>query len=252
MIYTLLLIIIVLTINNFYLLRILLTLFMNITLSKYCNNSAFFTHKEKQEIFPMSQYIESNYLSIRSDYINYKPPIKPFFEMLPDFFVGDKEKQIKENKFWKLLPIKTTGKIIQSNHKFFPSLHPILSNPSIHNVFFSVLDPNVCIPPHYGPYKGYLRYHLGLIVPEENGKKPFIVVDNQKYFWKEGEGIMFDDFYEHYVENPTSQQRVVLFIDVVRPLKGFIDKLNKIGIFLIENDPKLKEIQEIQHKSVKI
>lgn len=226
--------------------------FMNLLLLNYCNNPPFYSNKEKLEIFPISKEIEDNYESIKKDYLNYKFPIQPFHEMLPEFVVGNKEDQIKNNKFWKILPLKTTGKIIQSTQPFFPSLSNILSNPIIHNAYFSILEAKVNIPPHTGPYRGYLRYHLGIIVPIENKRKPFIVVGNQKYHWKEGEGVLFDDMYEHYVENPTNHDRVVLFIDVIRPLNGIINWINKKAINLIENNPIMKNIQKIQHETVKL
>jgi len=218
--------------------------FMNGILSFYCNNSAYLTVKEKLEIFPISQSLEKNYENIKKDFLNYPHKIPTFNKMLPEFVVT-------KDELWKVLPLKTTGKIINSNFSYFPSLKNILPHPSIHNAFFSIMEPSCKLPPHIGPYKGYLRYHLGIIIPQENNK-PFISVNKEIYYWKDGEGIMFDDMYEHYAENPTSKNRVVLFIDVIRPLKGLIDYLNRFSIFLIEINPIMKRIQRIQHESVKI
>ena len=47
--------------------------------------------------------------------------------------------------------------------------------PNLFQAFFSILEPGKSIPAHEGPYCGYLRYHLGLIVPEESPP------DDQKY-----------------------------------------------------------------------
>jgi len=229
-----------------------LLFFMNGLLANYCNNGPFFTIEEKRKLFPFSSEIEANFKQIRKDYLNYRYPIKTFDEMLPEFIVTNKEEQTRNNKFWKILPLKTVGTIIEEQAVFFPSLNNILSNPLIHNAYFSVLEGNVKIPPHTGPYKGYLRYHLGIIIPSEENKRPFIIVGEQKYFWKDGEGILFDDMYEHYVENPTSKDRVVLFIDVIRPLEGIINNINRLSIKLIERNPIMKKILKIQHESIKI
>lgn len=242
---------IIILISVFILTLFPLLSFMNGLLSHYCKNNPFFTEHEKYQIFPESKIIESNYQNIKKDYLNYNFPIKTFYEMLPEFNVVDIEKQKKEKIFWKVLPLKTTGKIIEPNKSYFPSLKNILQNPMIHNAFFSVLDPKLEIPPHIGYYKGYLRYHLGMIIPKEK-ERPYIVVGDEKYFWKEGEGVLFDDMFNHYVRNPTSQQRVVLFIDVIRPLTGIINWINKIVIFLIERNPIIKRIQKIQHESIKL
>jgi aspartyl/asparaginyl beta-hydroxylase (cupin superfamily) len=32
--------------------------------------------------------------------------------------------------------------------------------------FFSILAPGKHLPAHRGPYKGVMRYHLGLLIPE--------------------------------------------------------------------------------------
>jgi beta-hydroxylase len=84
--------------------------------------------------------------------------------------------------------------------------------------FFSILAPGVRIPPHRGPWKGFIRYHLGLIVPEP-ADRCGIEVGGQEAHWREGESLVFDDTYEHHVWNDTNGTRVVLFLDVVRPCR---------------------------------
>lgn len=69
---------------------------------------------------------------------------------------------------------------------------------------------------HRDPYAGSLRYHVGLVTP--NDPKCFIDVDGERYFWKDGEPVMFDETYIHYAANETDQQHIVLFCDVERPV----------------------------------
>ncbi|MGI9017904.1 MAG: aspartyl/asparaginyl beta-hydroxylase domain-containing protein, partial [Euzebya sp.] len=38
--------------------------------------------------------------------------------------------------------------------------------PGMTTAFFSILGPGKHLPPHVGPYRGVLRHHLALIVPE--------------------------------------------------------------------------------------
>jgi aspartate beta-hydroxylase/beta-hydroxylase len=82
--------------------------------------------------------------------------------------------------------------------------------------FFSVLDPGKSVPLHEGPYLGYLRYHLALRVPRD--LPPTLIVNGQRHVWREGEGILFDDSWPHAVENESREPRVVLVVDVLRPL----------------------------------
>jgi aspartyl/asparaginyl beta-hydroxylase (cupin superfamily) len=89
-------------------------------------------------------------------------------------------------------------------------------------VMFSVLEPGKHIPTHTGFYCGVLRYHLGLIVPSSS----FIEIDGTAHKWDPD--IVFDDTFCHSVSNPSPQNRVVLFLDVVRNMGDErIDALNK-------------------------
>jgi beta-hydroxylase len=90
---------------------------------------------------------------------------------------------------------------------------------------FSILEPGKFIPPHKGPYKGSLCYHLGLQIPKSGDC--YIQVEDIKYYWKEGEDIIFDDTYKHCVYNNSNETRIVLFCDVDRPMVGPMNVLNK-------------------------
>jgi beta-hydroxylase len=62
-----------------------------------------------------------------------------------------------------------------------------------------------------------LRFHLGLKTP--NSEKCRIAVDGETYWWKDGEGVLFDETYLHRAENETDEDRLILFCDVERPLR---------------------------------
>ena len=141
--------------------------------------------------------------------------------------------------------------------KQFPNTIKLIEDEQIHNAFFSILDPGVEIPPHVGYYKGYLRYHMGIEIPNNNtgrtDDKAYIVCGDEKYIWKEKEGIVFDDMYLHYVKNPTNQRRVVLYLDVKRKSENpIITFINNIGIYLMENSILLKTFLKNQHNQNKI
>lgn len=112
--------------------------------------------------------------------------------------------------------------------------------PGMKTAFFSILEPHKHIPPHRGPYKGVLRYHLGLIVPEPK-ERCRIRVDQQIAHWEEGRSLIFDDSFEHEVWNDTEGRRVVLFMDFVRPLPPPLSYLNRFVIWLIGLTPFVQE-----------
>ena len=83
---------------------------------------------------------------------------------------------------------------------------------------FVRMAPNSRLPIHRDPFAGSLRFHLGLKTP--NSEKCRITVDGQTYWWKDGEGVLFDETFLHRAENETDEDRVILFCDVERPLRS--------------------------------
>lgn len=97
--------------------------------------------------------------------------------------------------------------------------------PNLKAVMFASLPPGAKLTAHRDPYAGSLRYHLGLITP--NSEDCNILVDGEKYFWKDGEGVIFDETYIHEAVNNTDEQRIILFCDIHRPMKfKWADALN--------------------------
>ena len=80
---------------------------------------------------------------------------------------------------------------------------------------FSILLPGSKIPPHFGPARMCLRYHMGIDTP--NDPNCYIKIGNTKYSWEDGKDVMFDDTFLHEVVNNTDKIRIILFLDVERP-----------------------------------
>jgi len=93
------------------------------------------------------------------------------------------------------------------------------SIPAIKGAMFANLPGGGRLVQHRDPYAGSLRYHLGLVMPKTPGECR-IFIDGQPYSWREGEDILFDETYLHYAENTTSDDRLILFCDVERPLRS--------------------------------
>jgi beta-hydroxylase len=89
--------------------------------------------------------------------------------------------------------------------------------PGVKAVLFASLPPGARLPRHRDPYSGSLRFHMGLITP--NDPACFIEVDGERYHWRDGEAVMFDETFIHYAENATEQNRIILFADIERPMK---------------------------------
>lgn len=108
--------------------------------------------------------------------------------------------------------------------------------PGMQTAFFSILAPGKHIPDHRGPYKGLLRYHLGLKIPEPR-ESCRIDVGGEVRHWDEGKSLLFDDTYVHEAWNDSDDVRVVLFVDLVRPVRPPAEWLNRALIAAIKWSP---------------
>lgn len=194
--------------------------------------------------------LEKNYPLYKKElyaYMNKIGNINCLHNTLPGFVIAN-----NDEKCWRVLYIKTLGNFKLGFKETCPELYKILDDDRVSNAFISILDPNVNISKHIGYSRSFLRYHLGIDIPEYNGLKPFIVCGNEKYEWSNGKGVIFDDMYQHYVENPTPYQRVVLYLDLYRkdlvhnPVDNLITKISQNNIFV--RDFTKKEHQQTKLK----
>jgi ornithine lipid ester-linked acyl 2-hydroxylase len=98
--------------------------------------------------------------------------------------------------------------------------------PDMKTAAFSILTPNHHLATHRGEYKGVLRYHLGLRIPSPRFDCGIQVKDEIAH-WEEGKSLVFDDTHPHSAWNHTNQDRVVLLIDIIRPLPFPLSLLNR-------------------------
>ncbi|MEC3906003.1 aspartyl/asparaginyl beta-hydroxylase domain-containing protein [Tamlana sp. 2201CG12-4] len=189
---------------------------------------------DAKKTFPKLSVIDQSFDTIKSEYEN----VNKHFE-IPAYHEVEQRAyaisgKIEQNLKWKVFLLYYSGETPDLAKELCPKTCALLEGvPNIYKVFFSVLEPGKSIPTHHGPYRGYLRYHLGLKVPKNS--PPCIRIKDQIYHWKENESILFDDTWEHEVINKSSQERVVLIIDLLRPLPFFPKQVNRfIANFLLK------------------
>lgn len=219
----------------------------NLVLMMFVRNEPFID--EKQRYFPNHTLFEAQFRAVKDDVYRLLAMNKLLCanQVVPNVVAA----QHGNNKCWKWQMLKMSGHMV-GLQKDYPTLYSLLSQSNqVHNAFISVLEGHSEIPPHVGYFKGYLRYHLGITIPEENGKRAFINVKGQRYEWKEGHGVMFDDMYYHYVVNPTSKTRIVLFLDVIRnDVPYLLRPLNHVVFWLFNNHPVIQHVYNQQHSKV--
>ena len=84
-------------------------------------------------------------------------------------------------------------------------------------VAFQRQSPGTGLPRHVDPCSWVLACHLGMVCPDEGGETPYIWVAGDKYHWRDGEVMVFDPSFKHETFNPTSQDRIILNIDIFHP-----------------------------------
>ena len=161
---------------------------------------------------------------------------------IPGFHEISKEQlPITNDDRWKTFFFWAYGQKIEKNCARCPKTAALLETiPRMTTAMFSILSGNKHIPPHRGPFKGVLRYHLALWVPKDR-ERCRIRVGKEIAHWQEGKALLFDDTHEHEVWNDTPEDRVVLFLDLLRPLPFPFSMFNR---FVMRQISKTSFIQD--------
>jgi aspartyl/asparaginyl beta-hydroxylase (cupin superfamily) len=161
---------------------------------------------------------------------------------LPNFQdISTDQYQLTDDDRWKTFFFYGYGFTAGKNVERCPNTARLLNEiPGMTTGMFSILSPHKKIPPHGGPYKGVLRYHLGLLVPDPTSACGIRVGHDVRH-WAEGKSLVFDDTNEHEAWNDTDGVRVVLFVDFKRPLKGPARWLNEAVLKLIGFSPFIQD-----------
>lgn len=167
------------------------------------------------DAFPWARALEDAWTDVRRELegvLTYKNDLPAFHEI-------NRDATNIAHDDWKSFFFYGFGARSEANCRRCPRTAALIERvPGMKTAFFSILGPGVHLPPHRGPWVGFVRYHLGLIVPGPQ-EKCGIVVGGERAHWAEGKSLIFDDTYEHHVWNDTDRTRVVLFLDVARPCR---------------------------------
>lgn len=161
----------------------------------------------------------------------------PFFHN-----IQKKQKPLSQDSMWRVFHLYYNGTPILKNHKFLPKTASLIEGiPHLRSAMLSYLPEGKSIPPHRGPYKGVIRYHLGIALPQLDSNFG-IIVDGLRNQWREDNSFFIDDSFIHYVWNHTNEPRVILIVDVERPLPKFLQFFNQIVIRHISSLPSNKDM----------
>jgi aspartate beta-hydroxylase len=124
-----------------------------------------------------------------------------------------------DGRDWRVFVVKAYGVPFRRNLEHCPVLAKLLeSAPEVLSATYSFLAPQKHIPRHRGPFRGILRYYLGLSVPVSSDGRPATVLtlDGIDYRIGSGDSLLWDDTFPHEVRNVSDRPRIALLLDVRR------------------------------------
>lgn len=188
--------------------------------------------------FPWSRKIEAFYPAIRGEMLDLlsRDDAIPGFEQ-----ISTDQVKLSNDRQWKTFFFLGYGLRFEDNIARCPATWAALQHvPGLTTAFFSVLEPGKRLPPHRGPYKGVLRYHLGVVIPERS-ELCGIEVHGERRMWREGHSLIFDDTFIHSAWNDSEERRIVLFVDFSRPLHFPANLINRAILKLIARSGYVQE-----------
>ncbi|WP_216639700.1 aspartyl/asparaginyl beta-hydroxylase domain-containing protein [Mycobacterium sp. 1164966.3] len=198
--------------------------------SSIFGDQEFFENKD----FPWVETVEADWRKVRAEL----DALLPYAADMPNFQDISKDQiGLTQDDGWKTFFFYAYGIKAAANCRRCPETAKLLKKmPGMKTAFFSILAPGKHLPPHHGAYKGVLRLHLGLLVPEP-AEMCAIRVGSQTRHWEEGRVMIFDDTFEHEAWNRTDGMRAILFVDIVRPMRFPANVLNQVATWAIALSP---------------
>lgn len=194
--------------------------------------------------FPWIKRLENNWHTIvqeLDDILQYQDELPNFQDLSPDQY------RLTQDDRWKTFFFYAFGVKAAQNCAHCPQTSQMIESiPGMKTAFFSILLPHKHIPEHCGVFKGVIRYHLALKVPQPETQCRLRVADQIRH-WQQGQGLVFDDRFPHEVWNDSNEVRVVLIVDVIRPLQFPVSVLNKTLIRLISWSPFVQDAKKLQN-----
>jgi aspartate beta-hydroxylase len=171
---------------------------------------------ETQRYFPNAQRYIQHWRDIRDEALAAKLSDLPrFHDIMPE------QADISDNdgRDWRMLILKAYGVALPRNLARCPTTAALLAQtPEVLSCAISFLAPGKHIPVHRGPFRGILRFHLMLSMPNDETGQPACVmeIDGEPYRLAEGTSLLWDDTFPHEVWNRSTETRIALLLDVRR------------------------------------
>jgi hypothetical protein len=124
----------------------------------------------------------------------------------------------EQNQKWRTLFFSKNGVTNPDTMSAFPEVARFVDALAGHlcpfgDVFLSILEPGLHIPPHHDLVNFTLTLHFAISVPLGCTLR----VDTETREWKENSACLFDQSFEHEARNPSNQPRICLLANLWHP-----------------------------------
>jgi aspartate beta-hydroxylase len=136
-----------------------------------------------------------------------------------ELMAEQKDISANDGRDWRVFLLKAYGVEIEANMARCPELAKLIrANPDVISATLSFMAPHKHIPRHRGPFRGILRFYLGLDIPrDEQGRiLTTLTINDVVHQIGSGQGILWDDTYPHEVINNSDVTRIALLLDIRR------------------------------------
>ncbi len=184
--------------------------------------------------FPWTKMLADNWEVIAEEaaaIVRHRDAIPPLRELSPD------HRNTGRDGKWRSFFLVGYGYEVPENCARAPRTAELVKQvPDLNSAFFSIIDPGGKIPRHRGVSRGLITCHLGISVPRDY-PNCWIEVEDQKVSWRNGEWVVFDDCFEHEVANDTPDPRVILLVQVKRPMRFLGRTVHDLWLGAIRRSP---------------
>ncbi len=163
--------------------------------------------------------------------------VPPLGEISPD------HRTLAPDASWKSFFFTGYGYTAERNRARCPRTAALIDQvPNVVVSFFSIFEPGTHVHRHRGVTKAMLNVHLALIVPRQS-EACRIAVEDETRTWTPGEYLIFDETYHHEVWNDADEPRVILFLQVLRPMRWPGRLLGKLFLWGVKRTSFVQDVR---------
>jgi aspartate beta-hydroxylase len=170
------------------------------------------------EHFPDAMRFAAAWHTIRDEAMAMAPQVRTiprFHDIMPE----QTNISANDGRDWRMFILKAYGVENPRHMSVCPALAAIIAeSPDVLSASLSFMEPGKHVPAHRGPFRGVIRFYLGLSVPKfRDGRVATLLkIAGEEYRIGEGQWLLWDDTYFHEVWNHGDTWRAVLLLDVWR------------------------------------